>query len=141
VIATPTHGAAIHDQLTAIDVNLRKRIAQSELLMLDAQEVMNSFIVGGLPDSERFHDTMRPIMDRVAGRRHPPVRVYGEMVDVLCRNGQEAAAVSLEMLGNQLVAPGKCSLICGYSSKQVGRGDGFEAICHQHSHVVGEGRR
>jgi hypothetical protein len=141
VIATPTHGAAIHEQLTAIDVNPRKRIAQSELLILDAQEVMNSFMVGGLPDAGRFHDTMRPIMDRVAGRRHSPVRAYGEVVDVLWRNGQEAAAISLEVLWNQLIAPGMCSLMCGYSSEQVGRGGGFEAICHQHSHVVGEGRR
>ena len=140
VIATPTHRAAIHDQLAAIDVNPQKRIAQSELLILDAQEVMDSFMVGGLPDEGRFHHTMRPIMDRVAGNNHSPVRAYGEMVDVLWRNGQEAAAVSLEMLWNQLIAPGKCSLICGYASDHVGRGAGFEAICHQHSHVVGEGR-
>jgi CheY-like chemotaxis protein len=141
VIATPTHGAAIHEQLTAIDVNPRKRVAQSELLILDAQEVMNSFMVGGLPDTECFLDTMRPIMDSVAGSKHRPVRVYGEIVDVLWRNGEEAAAASLEVLWSRLIAPGKCSLICGYSSEQVGRGDGFEAICHQHSHVVGESRR
>jgi CheY-like chemotaxis protein len=141
VIATPTHGAAIHEQLTANDVNPWKRIAQGELLFLDAQEVMNSFMVGGVPDTGRFHDTIRPIMDSVAGRRHSPVRAYGEMVDLFWRNGQEAAAISVEMLWNGLIAPGKCSLICGYSSEQVGRGAGFEAICHQHSHVVGEGRR
>jgi len=140
VIATPTHSAAIHEQLTAIDIYPQKRIAQSELLILDAQQVMDSFMVGGLPDEGRFHTTMRPIMDRVVGRRHPHVRAYGEMVDVLWRNGQEAAAASLEMLWNQLLAPGKCSLICGYASEHVGRGAGFEAICHQHSHVVGEGR-
>jgi hypothetical protein len=34
----------------------------------------------------------------------------------------------------------ECSLLCGYASEHVGRGAGFEAICHQHSHVVGEGR-
>jgi hypothetical protein len=86
-----------HDETRArIDVSPRKRIAQSELLILDAQEVMSIFMVRGLPHAGRFHDTMRPIMDRVVGLRHPPVRVYGEMV---------------------------------------------ETICHQHSHVVGEGRR
>ena len=141
VIATPAHGAAIHEQLTAIDVNPLKRIAQNELLILDAQEVMNGFMVGGLPDAERFLGTIRPIMDSVAGNEHRPVRVYGEIVDVLWRNGQEAAAASLEVLWNQLIAQAKCSLICGYSSEQVGSGAGFEAICHQHSHVVWEGRR
>jgi len=140
VIATPMNCAAIHERLAAIDVDPQKRIAQSNLLILDAQKVMDSFMVGGLPDEGRFHHTMRPIMDKVAGRSRPPVRAYGEMVDVLWRNGQEAAAVSLEMLWNPLLAPGKCSLICGYASEHVGRGSGFETICHQHSHVVGEGR-
>jgi CheY-like chemotaxis protein len=141
VIATPTHRAAIQEELTAIDVDPQKRIAQGELLILDAQEVMDSFMVGGLPDEGRFHDhTLKPIMDRVAGRRRPHVRAYGEMVDVLWRNGQEAAAVSLEMLWNQVIASGNCSLVCGYAAAHVGSGAGFEAIGHQHSHVVGEGR-
>ena len=53
-------------------------------------------------------------------------------------NGHEAAVVSLEVLWNQLIARGRCSLLCGYSSDRVGTDAGFDAICDQHSHVVGE---
>jgi hypothetical protein len=88
-----------------------------DLQMLDAHEVLNCFMVDRLPDARRFEDTMKPIMDRTAASRKHLVRAYGEMVDVLWMTGREAAAVSLAVLWNQLIA----------------RGD-------QHSHVVGERR-
>ena len=68
-------------------------------------------------------------------RRKRLVRIYGEMVDVLWSRGREDAALSLEILWNQLIAGRKCSLLCGYSSG-VGQGDGFHAICNRHSHVL-----
>jgi hypothetical protein len=48
------------------------------------REITSSFMVRGLPHAGRFHDTMRPIIDRVVGLRHPPVWVYGEMVETIC---------------------------------------------------------
>jgi len=48
-------------------------------------------------------------------------RAYSEMVDLLWMTGQEAAAVSLEVRWNQLIARGKCSLLCGYASDRVAR--------------------
>ena len=115
-------------------------MASGELQMLNAQDVLNCFMVDGLPNARRFEDTMKPIMDRTAGSRKRLVRAYREMVDLLWMNGQEAAAVSLEVLWNQLIARGKCSLLCGYSSDRVGTGAGFDAVCDQHSHVVGDSR-
>jgi CheY-like chemotaxis protein len=138
VIATSSHGAAIREQLTAMGAG--KRMASNELQVLDAQDVLNCFMVDGLPDPRRFEDTVTPILARMAGSRKRLVRAYGEMVDLLWMNGQEAAAVSLEVLWNQLIARGRCSLLCGYSSSRVGTGTGFDAICDQHSHVAGESR-
>jgi CheY-like chemotaxis protein len=136
VIATSSHGAAIREQLMAMGADSGKRMALGELQMLNAQDVLNGFMVDGLPNARRFEDTMKPIMDRTARSRKRLVRAYGEMVDLLWMNGQEAAAVSLEALWNQLIARGTCSLLCGYSSDRVGPGAGFDAICDQHSHVV-----
>jgi len=140
VIARTSHGTAIREQLMAMADDSGTRMALGELQMLDAQDVLNCFMVDGLPNARRFEDTMKPIMDRTAGSRKRLVRAYGEMVDLLWMNGQEAAAVSLEVLWNQLIARGKCSLLCGYSSDRVGTGAGFDTICDQHSHVVGESR-
>jgi CheY-like chemotaxis protein len=138
VIARSSHRAAIREQLVAMGAGAEKRIAQGDIQVLDAEEVLNGFMVDGLPDARRFEDTMKPIMDRTAGSRKRLIRAYGEMVDLLWMNGQEAAAVSLEVLWNQLIARGKCSLLCGYSSDRVGTGAGLDVICDQHSHVVGE---
>jgi hypothetical protein len=140
LIATASHSAAIREQLTAMGVDAEGRIEQGELLMLDADEVLNCFMVDELPDAKCFEDTMNPILDRAAGSRKRMVRAYGEMVDVLWRNRQEAAAVSLEILWNQLIARRKCSLLCGYALDAVGKGGGYNRICDQHSHVHLEDR-
>jgi hypothetical protein len=140
LIATASHSVAIREQLTAMGVDAEGRIEQGELLMLDADEVLNCFMVGELPDAGRFEDTMNPIIDRAVGSRKRVVRAYGEMVDVLWRNDQEAAAASLEILWDQLIARRKCSLLCGYSLEAVGKGDGYHRICDQHSHVHLEDR-
>jgi len=135
IVATPSHSGTIRDQLAALGVDSEERIAQGELLMFDADEVMNRFMVGDRPDAQRFEDTINPIVDKAAGSRKRQVRIYGEMVDVLWSNGQEDAALSLETLWHQLIAGRKCSLLCGYSTS-VGDGEGFNAICDRHSHVV-----
>ena len=135
IVATARHGASIRDQLTALGVNVPERIAQGELLMFDADEVLQQLMVGDQPDAERFADTINPIVAKAAGRRKRPVRIYGEMVDVLWSRGREDAALSLEVLWHQLITRRKCSLLCGYSSS-VCHGEAFDSICDRHSHVL-----
>jgi CheY-like chemotaxis protein len=135
IVATPSHAASIRDQLTADGVDSRGRIEQGELLIFDADEVLNRLMVDDRPDAERFEDTINAIVDKAAGTKKRLVRIYGEMVDVLWSNGLQDAALSLEILWHQLIAGRKCSLLCGYSSR-VCQGEGFNAICDRHSHVV-----
>jgi CheY-like chemotaxis protein len=138
LIATSSHSAAILEQLIALAVDPRRRIEQGELVMLDADELLNRFMVDDMPDAQRFEDTMNPIVARAAGGMKRMVRAYGEMVDLLWARSNEAAALSLEILWNQLIARCKCSLLCGYSLEGVGKGFGFDTICDQHSHVVSQ---
>ena len=135
IVATASHSASICGQLMALGVDSQERIEHGELLMFDADDVLNRFMVGNRPDAERFGDTITPIVVKAAGTRKRLVRIYGEMVDVLWSDGREDAALSLETLWHQLIAARKCSLLCGYSSS-VCHGEGFNAICDRHSHVV-----
>jgi len=135
VVTTPAHGASIREQLTAMGVGSQGRIGRGELLMFDADEVLSHLMVGNRPDAQRFSDLINPLMDKAAGSRTRPVRIYGDMVELLWRSGREDAAISLEMLGHQLIAARKCSILCGYSTA-VGHGEGFDSICARHSHVV-----
>ncbi len=128
--------AAILEQLVAMAVDPQRRIEQGDLVMLDADEVLSRIMVDDMPDTGRFEDTINPIVSGAAGRWMRPVRVYGEMVDLLWKNGKAAAAVSLEIQWNHLIAKHKCSLLCGYSMDDVRQGAGLKQICDQHSHVV-----
>jgi CheY-like chemotaxis protein len=135
IIATASHGASIREQLSANGLASEGLIEQGELLIFEANEVLHRLMVDGRPDAARFEDTITPIVGRAAGTRKRLVRIYGEMVDVLWSSGREDAALSLEMLWHQLIAGCKCSLLCGYSSSTC-QGEGFNAICDRHSHVV-----
>src|SRR6185503_19407381 len=103
VIATPDHTARIEECLRqrAFDVASLKRLG--ELVILDAHDTLGLFMVDGMPNAALFHEAVgEQITQLRRGRGDSPVRAYGEMVDVLWRDGLEAAAIRLEMLWNQL---------------------------------------
>jgi hypothetical protein len=112
---------------------------QGDLMMFDAHETLGRFMVNDMPDTVRFEDTIVPIMDAASGSGHRVIRAYGEMVDLLWNDDQEAAALSLEILWNQLIARRKFSLLCGYRLEGIGSGDESKRICDLHSHVVAVG--
>src|SRR2546430_7836376 len=65
--------------------------------------LFRSFMVGDEPSWERFSATIAPVLEQCrATRTAARVRVFGEMVDVLWRAGNRAAAVRLEDLWNDL---------------------------------------
>jgi len=136
LVATPSHRAAILEQLIAMAVDPQRRIDQGDLVMLDADEVLSRVMVDDMPDTRRFEDAINPIMGGAAGLENRLVRVYGEMVDLLWKNGKAGAADSLETEWNHLIARHKCSLLCSYSLDDVRQGAGLKKICDQHSHVV-----
>jgi CheY-like chemotaxis protein len=135
IVATASHAASIRDQLATDGVNAQERIERGELLILDAHQVLTRLMVNDQLDAECFEETINPLLDKAAGTRKRPVRIYGEMVDVLWSSGREDAALSLEILWHQVIAGRKCSLLCGYSSG-VCDGERFDVICDRHSHVV-----
>jgi DcmR-like sensory protein len=137
VIATPDHRDAILDKLNAMsfDLDLLKR--EKDLIVLDAREMLAFFMVDGMPNADKFEDAMLPVIEQACrGREDCVIRAYGEMVDVLWKDGMEAAAVRLEMLWNQLANTRKFSLLCGYSMGSFYKAAAFDAICHQHTHVL-----
>lgn len=141
VIATPAHRTAVFDELgrRLIDVNAARRIG--DLVFLDANEILATFMRGDMPDASAFRHTVGGVIGQaLAGRTTTPLRAYGEMVDVLWKRGNEEAAIRLEVLWNDLSRTHPFQLLCGYSIgnfyKQT---DAFERICEQHTHVLTEG--
>jgi hypothetical protein len=109
------------------------------LTVLDADKTLDAFMRDGIPMPTLFRDTMVPVLERIAAG-HPGVniRAYGEMVDVLWKRDQSAAAIRLEMLWNDLARSHRFGLLCGYAMGNFYKGASIDEICGLHSHVVSE---
>jgi hypothetical protein len=58
------------------------------------------------------------------------------MVDLLWKDGLEAAAIRVETLWNQLANSHDFKLLCGYSMGNFYKGAAIEDIKGQHSHLT-----
>jgi hypothetical protein len=95
-------------------------------------------MIGDAPDAALFAENMGRLIDQaVNGRTGIVLRAYGEMVDVLWKQGRTESAIKLEILWNKLALKYNFALLCGYSmgsfykqSKQLDR------VIAQHTHVI-----
>ena len=116
VIATPTHRIAIEHALESrlIDVAAAKRLG--DLVMLDAEQVLETFMIDQAPVGSLFRRSVGDVIEQtMRGRERTPLRAFGEMVDVLWRQGKKDAAIRLEVLWNNLAETHLFSLLCGYA--------------------------
>jgi hypothetical protein len=84
------------------------------LLLLDAEELLASFMLGGMPDATLFTMSLGEVVARMrpsGGNRK--VRVFGEMVDLLWKSNQPAA-IRLEQLWGDLIEGSGLSLFSAY---------------------------
>jgi hypothetical protein len=137
VVATPAHRGAILKELAATSLDVVGLQRADDLIFLDAEKTLAVFMTDGKPDPEAFRNLMYEVIKRACrGRLDCTIRIYGEMVDVLWKNGQQEAAIDLEMLWNQLAVTHAFSLLCGYAMGHFYKDAQFQDICHQHTHVV-----
>ena len=137
VVATPSMRAALLLELGGRSLDVVALHRWQQFLLLDASEQLAVFMSDGQPDPARFNAMMCDAIEHVCGvRTDCKIRIFGQMVDVLWREGQQAAAIQLEMLWNQLAHRQAFSLLCGYAMGNFYKDSNFDDICGQHSHVV-----
>ena len=139
LIVTPDHAARIESCLRAhgIDVDALKR--RGQIVAFDARETLQLFMVDGMPNPSAFRRTVGGILNQVRrGREQCTIRAYGEMVDLLWKDGLEAAAIRLETLWNQLASTQDFDLLCGYSMGNFYKGAALDEIKGQHTHLVAD---
>ena len=140
VIATPNHRSAFVTGLRGAGVKVGPARREGLLLLLDARNCLNRFMDGAVPNRERFERTMARVFARTS-RMHgaAAVRAYGEMVDLLWKDGNTEGAIRLEDLWNELANRFQFSLLCAYAMGNFYRAsdaDQFRRICGQHSRVT-----
>jgi len=137
VVATSAHRAAFLRELIAKGLDVVKLQRSDQLILLDAEETLSTFMVDGEPHEEKFTNGMTKVIKR-ACRARPDctVRIYGEMVDLLWRDGNHDAAIRLEVLWNQLANAQAFSLLCGYAMGNFYKEAALQEVCGQHTHLV-----
>jgi hypothetical protein len=138
VVATPVHRAGIIDHLCNRMIDCAKALRDGELVILDAEETLDLFMISDRPDYDLFeHNIGRLIQLSLNGRKRVVIRAYGEMVDLLWKQGRTDAAIQLEIFWNRLASKYNFALLCGYAMgsfyKQTQH---LDDVCALHSHVV-----
>ena len=138
VVASEGHRQLYIDRLRALNIDIETALAAGTLTILDAAETLKTLMVGDRPDAERFNRVAGSRIEALCtrGGRWTKVRAFGEMVDLLWRGGNRAAALALEELWNELVARYPVDLLCAYALP--GFYDGphpMEQVCAGHSEV------
>jgi hypothetical protein len=137
VVATPAQRGSIIRELVVRGVDVVSMQRSADLVMLDAQHTLSSFMTDATLDANTFNDVMAAIIKRVCrDRDNCTVRIYGQMVDVLWQEGKRELAISLEILWNQLANTQRFSLLCGYAMGAFYKDAHFDDVCGQHTHVV-----
>lgn len=143
VIAMRAHREGIASQLKGTGVDTAQARRQGRLVLLDAEETLEKFMLEEAPDVEKFEETIANVIDqaRAATRRPEEARVaaFGEMVAILWNQGKHTVAIELERLWNGLAKKREFSLLCAYPMNGFGHGEdgvAFLQICAEHSAVI-----
>jgi hypothetical protein len=138
VIATPEHVGAITGALRLDSPDAGSLSRDARLIVLDARETLDRFLVGGQPDEHLFRDVVGGVLAEAHRRSSTGhVRAFGEMVGLLWVEGDRAAAMRLEGYWNDLLLGAACSLFCAYPIDIYDDGDtaGLDAVLGTHTHM------
>lgn len=137
VIVTAPHVVGIDATLARQGLNVSRARAAGWYRTLDAAETLDSFMVDGAPDAQRFTRVIGPALAALPAAR-PPVHACGEMVALLWEQGNVAGAMALESMWNDRAAHREFSLLCAYPTTALSTAglDDVNQVCRLHSTVV-----
>lgn len=143
-VATLEHADKLTQALEREVRDFRKAVAEGWCVFLNATDTLSRFMLNGMPHADRFGDVLTPIIKQASmasGQPRSRVTVFGEMVSVLCAQGNSEAAVRLEQLWSQLAKTHPLSVYCAYPRETFSRPESREVflrVCSEHSDVAGQ---
>jgi len=138
IIATPIHRAKISQRLSAQGLDVFALEKRGQLTLLDAEAVLEGLMDGESPGSNQFEHVIGEKVARILAEYHG-LRAFGEMVALLCAEGNTRGAIELEALWHELGTRHEFKLLCAYpmngfsepTSEEV-----FREICSQHALII-----
>jgi hypothetical protein len=138
IIATPDHRHRFVERMWSDGLKVDELVEQGALRLLDAESTLASFMAAGLPQWNHYHKLVGGLIAEMR-LDYPAVRAYGEMVDVLWRRQERAAAIRLEEFWNDLAKLQSFSLFCAYYMDPLDAGTyggPLECVCKVHTHLI-----
>ena len=116
LVVTAIHSDAIRQRLEHEGFKTQELQEAGWLQFADAQDVLASFLLDGRIDEHRFKTGLGSMIDtaRQHRGRTRPVRVFGEMVDLIWISNPDAT-LRLEQLGNEVIESHSVTVLCAYS--------------------------
>jgi CheY-like chemotaxis protein len=114
----------------------------NSIRFVDAAAALDSFMDGCTPDRARFDNALAPLWADLRPGTGGTIRVYGEMVDLLCAAGNHDGALRLEQFGQRLMRERPVSILCAYALESFD--DDLDArmlraVCRHHTEVRAAG--
>lgn len=136
-MTNPDHREGISAELRARGVDVDETVKLGDLLLMDVEETLATLMMmNGMPDSARYHENVGTAVTQLLRGRPGPVRIFGDMVDLLWRRGEHDAAIRIELLSNELAMKQPITVICGYSMGHfLKRAPGLDTVRHLHGRV------
>ncbi len=111
------------------------------ILFFDAEAALPQIMEGESLDPARAERLLKQILSQSCrSHAHGTVRLYGEVVDMLCQRGRLSAALQFEGLASSLLdLEPQLSILCGYAIerfKDDTRVARLRAVCQKHTHVI-----
>jgi DNA-binding NarL/FixJ family response regulator len=117
VLATEPHRDGILQKLRAEGVDVDAVIQKRVFILLDAADMLSTFMVDDWPDPVRFLGGVRGLIESASASAKadgPVVAAFGEMVALLWAEGKTDAAIRLEQLWNDLTTTHDVDVLCAY---------------------------
>jgi signal transduction histidine kinase len=136
--ATNEHLAALETRLLADGINLPEATRSGKYFVLDAEPTLASLHADERLSPERFKTVIGNVISD-ARSKNDRVRVFGELVALLCDRGNFEGAIQLEQLWNELINEQPFKLMCAYPLLRFADhtlADRLDHICGAHTLVV-----
>lgn len=134
VVATDEHLNALNRRLSQRKLDVVAAITTGHYVPLSAEATLADIKVNGRISPDRVRDVIGNtlLQTRITGRR---LRVFGELVALLCAEGDIQGAIELENLWNEFKVVQPFSLYCAYRLNAFTE-QSMTEVCRTHSHVI-----
>lgn len=134
IVATDEHLNSLNRRLSERGVDVIAALTTGNYVPLSAETTLAEIQADGRISVERFHEVIGNtlLQTRVSGGH---LRVFGEMVALLCADGDVEMAIELENLWNELKLSQPFSLYCAYSLQGFNE-QSITDVCRTHGRVI-----